>query len=110
MPDEFLTVAEVAELLKLNQQTIRNMLNRGELGHVRVGQRRVRIRRSQLDACLAAGEATPESEHADDEGDDWGPVRTALEIVVAAVDEQDRTALDAAITGLANAAQPLRAT
>jgi excisionase family DNA binding protein len=32
MPDEFLTVAEVAELLKLNQQTIRNMIDRGELG------------------------------------------------------------------------------
>jgi excisionase family DNA binding protein len=45
VPDELLTVAEVAELLKLNQQTIRNMIDRGELGHVRVGQRRVRVRR-----------------------------------------------------------------
>jgi excisionase family DNA binding protein len=31
VPDEFLTVADVAELLKLNQQTIRNWLDRGEL-------------------------------------------------------------------------------
>jgi excisionase family DNA binding protein len=38
MPDEFLTVAEVASLLKLNQQTVRNMLDRGELGHVRVAR------------------------------------------------------------------------
>jgi hypothetical protein len=33
MPDEFLTVREIAELLKLNQQTVRNMIDRGELGH-----------------------------------------------------------------------------
>jgi excisionase family DNA binding protein len=59
MPDEFLTVAEVPELLKLNQQTVRNMIDRGELGHVRVGQRRVRVRQSQLDAFLAAGESSP---------------------------------------------------
>jgi hypothetical protein len=32
------------------------MIDRGELGHVRVGQRRVRVRQSQLDAFLAAGE------------------------------------------------------
>lgn len=49
MPDELLTVAEVAQLLKLNQQTARSMIDRGELGHVRVGQRRVRMRQSQLD-------------------------------------------------------------
>jgi excisionase family DNA binding protein len=110
MPDEFLTVAEVAELLKLNQQTIRNMIDRGELGAVRVGQRRVRIRQSQLDAFLAAGETAPEPERTDHEGDDWRTVRTALEIVLAAVDEQDRAALDAAINGLLTAAQWLRAT
>jgi len=34
--DELLTVAEVAELLKLNQQTVRNMLDRGDLPSVRV--------------------------------------------------------------------------
>ncbi len=55
-----MTVAEVAALLKLNQQTIRNMIDRGELGHVRVGRRRVRIRQSQLDAFLAAGESSPQ--------------------------------------------------
>jgi|HubBroStandDraft_4_1064222.scaffolds.fasta_scaffold1298433_2 excisionase family DNA binding protein len=38
VPDEFLTVVEVAGLLKLNQQTIRNMIDWGQLGAVRVGQ------------------------------------------------------------------------
>ena len=55
MPDEFLTVAEVASLLKLNQQTVRNMIGRGELGHVRVGQRRVRVRQSQLERLPDGG-------------------------------------------------------
>ena len=110
MPDELLTVAEVAQLLKLNQQTIRNMVDRGELGAVRVGQRRVRIRQSQLDAFLAAGEKAPGPERTDDDGDDWRSVRTALEMVAAAVEERDRPALDTAITGLATAAQALRST
>jgi excisionase family DNA binding protein len=53
--DELLTVAEVAELLKLNLQTVRNMLDRGDLPAVRVGTRRVRILRSDLDEFLAEG-------------------------------------------------------
>jgi excisionase family DNA binding protein len=36
--DEFLTVAEIAKLLQLNQQTVRNMIDRGEPGAVRVAQ------------------------------------------------------------------------
>ena len=50
-----LTVAGVAALLNLNQQTIRNMIDRGELGSVRVGQRRIRVRQSQLDAFFGRG-------------------------------------------------------
>ena len=49
--EEFLTVAEVAELLKINQQTVRNWIDRGELAAVRAG-RRVRIRRSALEEVL----------------------------------------------------------
>lgn len=36
-PDEFLTVAEVASILELNQQTVRNYIDRGRLPAVRVG-------------------------------------------------------------------------
>lgn len=53
--DEFLTVGEVADLLKLNAQTIRNMIDRGELTAVRVGSRRVRIQRADLEAFLSEG-------------------------------------------------------
>ena len=55
LEDTFLTVAEVAELLKLNQQTVRNWIDQGSLPAVRVG-RRVRIRRSDLERILAEGD------------------------------------------------------
>lgn len=52
--ESFLTVAEVAELLRLNQQTVRNWIDAGSLPAVRVG-RRVRIKRSDLDRMLESG-------------------------------------------------------
>jgi excisionase family DNA binding protein len=103
MPDELLTAKEVAELLKLNQQTVRNMIDRGEVGHVRVGQRRVRVRQSQLDAFLAAGEASAQPA----EANPWQAVRGAASEVVAAVRVQDRDALDRAISTLADAAKEI---
>ncbi len=54
LEDTFLTVAEVAELLKLNQQTVRNWIDQGSLPALRVG-RRVRIRRSDLERLLEEG-------------------------------------------------------
>jgi excisionase family DNA binding protein len=52
--EEFLTVAEVADMLKLNQQTVRNWIDQGSLPALRVG-RRVRIRRSDLERKLEEG-------------------------------------------------------
>jgi excisionase family DNA binding protein len=52
--ESFLTVAEVAETLKLNQQTVRNWIDQGSLPALRVG-RRVRIRRSDFDRLLTEG-------------------------------------------------------
>ena len=43
LPDEFMTVAEVAAILKLNQQTVGNWIDKGELPALHVG-RRVRTR------------------------------------------------------------------
>ncbi|MFZ0383141.1 MAG: helix-turn-helix domain-containing protein [Solirubrobacteraceae bacterium] len=58
--DEYLTVKEIADRLKLNQQTVRNWIELGSLLAVRVG-RRVRVRRADLDRVLAQG-ATVELE------------------------------------------------
>jgi excisionase family DNA binding protein len=54
MPEEFLTVAEVAEILKLNHQTVRNRIDAGTLPAVHVG-RRVGIKRSDFDRLVEEG-------------------------------------------------------
>jgi len=53
-PPELLTVAEVAGVLKLNQQTVRNWIDEGRLPAIRVG-RRVRVRRSDFETLIEAG-------------------------------------------------------
>jgi len=75
LEDSFLTVAEVAEMLKLNQQTVRNWIDQGSLPALRVG-RRVRIRRSDLERLLRDGSTAPTGSSAQDAGpsaeDFWG--------------------------------------
>jgi excisionase family DNA binding protein len=56
MDETYLTVMEIAELLKLSGQTVRNWIDRGELPAVRVGTRRVRVRQRDLDDFLASAE------------------------------------------------------
>jgi excisionase family DNA binding protein len=79
--EEFLTVAEVAELLKLNQQTVRNWIDQGSLPALKVG-RRVRIRRSDLERVLddgAIGSGKETSGEGPNASDFWGgePVELA---------------------------------
>lgn len=73
--EEYLTVAEVAGNLKLNQQTVRNWIDRGELPALRVG-RRVRIKRSDYERYLQEGyngRERPVQRPAGPSGDDfWG--------------------------------------
>jgi excisionase family DNA binding protein len=52
--DEYLTVNEIAEHLKLNPQTVRNWIDGGRLPAVRIG-RRVRVRRIDIDRMLTDG-------------------------------------------------------
>ena len=58
--DEYLTVSEIAERLRLNQQTVRNWIDQGKLPAVRVG-RRVRVRRVDLERVLAQGRTQPDT-------------------------------------------------
>jgi excisionase family DNA binding protein len=75
LEDSFLTVAEVAEMLKLNQQTVRNWIDQGSLPALRVG-RRVRIRRSDLERLLREGSTAAAGSPVEDAGpsaeDFWG--------------------------------------
>ena len=73
--ETYLTVAEVAETLKLNQQTVRNWIDQGSLPALRVG-RRVRIKRSDFERVLeesySAGTAPPSGRASPSADDFWG--------------------------------------
>jgi excisionase family DNA binding protein len=81
-PEEsFLTVADVAEKLQLNQQTVRNWIDQGSLPAIRVG-RRVRIKRSDFDRILDEGYTGASASGAQDGGptaeDFWGGEAVAV--------------------------------
>jgi excisionase family DNA binding protein len=73
--EEFLTVAEVAEMLKLNQQTVRNWIDQGSLPALRVG-RRVRIKRSDFERIVeqsySRGSSAPAQPAGPSAEDFWG--------------------------------------
>lgn len=112
----YLTVDEVAELLKINPQTVRNWIDRGELPAVRVGQRRVRICQSDLDEFLAAGataqvnardEATPVARPQEPSGDVWARLGAALAEASTALSDEDRVELAETLNSLADIARML---
>ncbi|NMR19175.1 helix-turn-helix domain-containing protein [Cellulomonas fimi] len=49
---EFLTVAEVADRLRVTERFVRRLIATGELRAVRVGSRVVRVRQVDIDALL----------------------------------------------------------
>jgi excisionase family DNA binding protein len=73
--ETYLTVAEVAEKLKLNQQTVRNWIDQGSLPALRVG-RRVRIKQSDFERIIEEGYSGGTRQPATDGGpsadDFWG--------------------------------------
>jgi excisionase family DNA binding protein len=69
--ESYLTVAEVAELLRLNQQTVRNWIDQGSLPALRVG-RRVRIKRSDLDRLLTKNYSAGTADSGPSAEDFWG--------------------------------------
>src|SRR5437588_8535293 len=71
LEETFLTVAEVASMLKLNQQTVRNWIDQGSLPALRVG-RRVRIRRSDLERLLEEGSTASARNDGPSAEDFWG--------------------------------------
>ncbi len=57
MPDGLMTVVEVAAILKLNQQTVRNSIDSAFLRALRI-DRRVRNKRSDFDRVVGQGYST----------------------------------------------------
>ena len=111
--DEYLTVAEIASELKLNQQTIRQWIDQGSLRAVRVGARRVRVLRSDLDRILAGGATAPVAEE-QTSTDPLGEVRQRLDPVLKkardALAADRKSDLAAALSALLEAAEDAIAT
>jgi excisionase family DNA binding protein len=101
--DELLTVEEVAKWLRVNPQTVRNWFDRSALGAIHVGARRVRIRQSELDRFIAAGE-TASGEEKPRESDTVTPT---LAEVVRAIGAKDSAELVSTLRGFAAAAAKL---
>jgi len=93
LDDSFLTVAEVADILKLNQQTVRNWIEQGSLPALRVG-RRVRIKRSDLERVLAegysAGTTSARQESGPSAEDFWGGEPVGLAEPYPPIDGRDQ--------------------
>jgi excisionase family DNA binding protein len=106
-------VAEVTHLLRLNPQTVRNWIDRGQLPAVRVGERRVRIRQSDLDEFLAAGATARDAKDdaiavAEELGAEQSArLGTALAESTAALADEDHRRLADALNSLADAARGL---
>jgi excisionase family DNA binding protein len=118
MPDEFLTVMEIAEQFKLNPQTIRNWISQGDLPAVRVGARRVRVRRADFDKFLEFSEQSqergePESASGGDLDETgvaaWAELGIALSDASAALSDRDMQRLTSALDAVSAAAQALSA-
>ena len=55
MPDQLMTVSEVADELRLSVRTVQERIRLKEIKSVKLGYRTVRVFRSDLDAYLEAG-------------------------------------------------------
>ncbi|MEO8967211.1 MAG: helix-turn-helix domain-containing protein [Solirubrobacteraceae bacterium] len=63
LDDHRLTVAEIAEELRVNPATVRLWISRGRLKAMRAGQRKLLVRRSELDRMLALTDPSRAAPH-----------------------------------------------
>ena len=105
--DDYLTVSEIAARLKVNPQTVRNWITRDELRAVRVGARRVRILRADLDSFLAGTGAAPLHDPSESAIQRTEQLAAALKSARAALAADRKTDLAIALHTLIAAAEPL---
>jgi excisionase family DNA binding protein len=52
--EEFFTKPEIAKLMKVSIRTVTEMMNRGEIAYLKIGERLVRFRLEDVQRCLSA--------------------------------------------------------
>src|SRR5205807_8307066 len=72
--DPWLTLAEIAEELRLSPATIRSWISKGTLRAMRAGRRKWLVRRSELDRMLAGADMAEPSDQPD--APDWRAIDT----------------------------------
>ncbi|MCD4786120.1 MAG: helix-turn-helix domain-containing protein [Candidatus Eremiobacteraeota bacterium] len=67
--EEMLTTVEVAKILKMNRQTVSNLMKRGAIPAVKIGMR-WRVRKSDLDKLMTPGEEQEDSKSTEKHDED----------------------------------------
>src|SRR5262249_31250241 len=98
--------------MKLNPLTVRNMIDRGELPPVRLGSRRVRVRRSDLDCFLETGTIHERHEPEPADVDErsitaWATFGATMADATATLERADRAELIEALDRLTDVTQAL---
>lgn len=106
--EEFLTVAEIAAALRVNQQTVRNWIDHQALPAFRVG-RRVRVLRSDLAAFIEAGATAPKASVQTPPVTDRQALRDAVDQAHRVLAGDTRENIEAALVALSAAAERLLA-
>jgi excisionase family DNA binding protein len=116
LDERYLTVAEVADLFKLNPQTVRNWIDAKELPAIRIGARRVRVRESDLEKYIESHSAKTPSPATDKVADKaespdgkqgMADLAAAFEAGDRAASQGERNELIAALRVVASAASAL---
>jgi excisionase family DNA binding protein len=107
--EELLTVEEVADWLKVHQQSVRNWIDDGEIHAIRVGRRRVRIRRSEIERFIGIDAGAQEHTAATIEPDAAQQFRSTMLDAAAKLDAGPGD-LASALFALADAARTLAVT
>lgn len=63
---DWITVTEVAEILRVSKMSVHRILDRDEIPHVRVG-RQIRMKRDDVESWLQSGGSAMETEQQDGE-------------------------------------------
>lgn len=94
--EEFVTVAEAAQLLRVAPSTIRRWIREGEVPAYRIGRRRVALKRDDLSNLITPARPSLETSRNEAGDERWEPRRLTPEEQQQALEVMDRARRHAA--------------